>query len=273
MKAFSENQNVRWLAAILAGLLGIGAVIMGAYMTLQVMKLVLPESLFAQYMALTFFDGGALGWAGTYIYLAKGSRQRAISFWLMWYDLAGVVAMVIGEILLGGQTLTHPPLWLGQFIVGAVIVTFAANLVAWYYYHQNKPELQETIEAANLEDKLADEAMQQARARIEREAQTLGAIMARRATARIKYRLSLPMSEAEAAEWQGQTIEATAEDLPALPHPMGLSFWEYLKSFFGRGRYTLLQNMPSSKSSSGSTSHQPEEVPFPVPQEQPGPQV
>ena len=61
MKAFSENQNVRWLAAILAGLLGIGAVVMGAYMTLQVMKLVLPESLFAQYMALAFFDGGALG--------------------------------------------------------------------------------------------------------------------------------------------------------------------------------------------------------------------
>lgn len=86
--------------------------------------------------------------------------------------------------------------------------------------------------------------MQQARARIEREAQTLGAIMARRATARIKYRLSLPMSEAEAAEWQGQTIEATAEDLPALPQPVGLSFWEYLKSFFGRGRYTLLQICP-----------------------------
>ncbi len=142
MKAFSENQNVRWLAAILAGLLGIGAVIMGAYMTLQVMQIVLPKSVFAQYMALAFFDGGALGWAGTYIYLAKGSHQRAVSFWLMWYDLAGVVAMVIGEIIIGGQSLVDIPTWLGGFIVGAVIVTFAVNLVAWYYYHQNKPELQ-----------------------------------------------------------------------------------------------------------------------------------
>ncbi len=252
MKTFSENQNVRWMAAILAGLLGVGAVIMGAYMTLQVMKLVLPESLFAQYMALAFFDGGALGWAGTYIYLARGSQQRAVSFWLMWYDLAGVVAMVIGEILLGGQQLTTPPPWLGQFIVGAVIVTFAVNLVAWYYYHQNKPELQETIETANLEDTLADEAMQQARARVEREAQSLGSILARRATARLKYRLSLPMNEAEAAEWNGQTIDATAEDIPAaLPLPQQrLTFWDYLKSFFGSGRSMPSPAMQPSQSSS-----------------------
>lgn len=266
MKAFSENQNVRWIARILAGLLAGIAVYMGASMTYSVMGNILPNNETTRLLALAFFDGGAITWAGIYVYLARGSNQRGAAFWLMILDLLGVGAMVMGEILTGGQTLVNPPPWLGKFIIDSVIVVMLANLFALYYYHINKPELQESIEAANLEDMLANEALQQARVNVEREAYTLGAILARRATARLKYRARLPMSEEEAAEWRGEAIDATAQDLPALPAPSpSVNFWETLKSFFGFGRFRQLQDTPSSKNSSDLPNPQPQDEPPPLP--------
>ena len=268
MKNYFENQNFAWIARIFAGLLALIAVYMGARMTYDLMGDVLPGNETTRLLALAFFDGGAAAWAGMYVYLARGSNQRAVSFWMMCFDLLGVVAMVIGEILTGGQQLVNPPVWLGRFIIDSVIVVMCANLIALYYYHINKPELQESIEAANLEDMLANEAMQQARANVEREAQVLGAILARRATARLKYRARLPMSEAEAAEWRGEAIDATAEDVPALPGPQRLTFWDHVMSFFGRGQSRQQLDTTASKNSPDSTNPQTPTEP-PAPEDQP----
>src|SRR5688500_19997608 len=120
MEKVTNNTNIKWLAQILAGLLAVIAVYMGALMTYDVMGDVLPRNETARLLALSFFDGGALAWAGMYVYLARGSSQRAVSFWMMLFDLAGVVAMVIGAILTGGQELTNPPAWIGKFIVDGV---------------------------------------------------------------------------------------------------------------------------------------------------------
>lgn len=270
MKSVFDNQNVAWVARILAAVLSAIALYMGASMTYDVMGDIIPGNETTRLLALAFFDGGAVTWAGIYVYLARGSNQRAVSFWLMVMDLAGVVAMVIGAILTGGQQLINPPPWIARFIIDSVVIVMCANLIALYYYHINKPELQESIEAQNLEDRLANEAMQQARVNVEREAQTLGAILARRATARLKVRARLPMSEAEAAEWRGETIDATAEDMPGLPAPQQLRFWDYVKSFFGFGRFKPSPVTPSSKNSSNSPQETPQ--PSPVPQEPPAPQ-
>jgi len=269
MKAFSENENVRWIAQILAGLLALIAVYMGATMTYDVMGDVIPGNETTRLLALAFFDGGAITWAGIYVYLARGSKQRAVSFWMMCFDLLGVIAMVIGAIYTGGQNLVNPPPWLAKFIIDSVMVVMSSNLVALYYYHISRPEIQETIEASNLEDALANEAMQQARVNIQREARALGSILARRATGRLKYRLALPMSEAERAEFDGDAIDATAEDLPALPNPPRLTFWEYLKSFFGFGRSMRSPVTPLSQSSPETPTPSPVPEPAPAPQEPP----
>lgn len=273
MKAFSENQNVRWIAQILAGLLAAIALYMGASMTYDVMGDVLPGNETTRLLALAFFDGGAVTWAGIYVYLARGSRQRAVSFWMMCFDLLGVIAMVIGAIYTGGQTLVNPPAWLAKFIVDSVMVVMSANLISLYYYHISKPEVQESIEAANLEDALANEAMQQARVNIEREARALGSILARRATGRLKYRLALPMSEAERAEFDGETIDATAEDMPALPYAQRPAFWDYVKSFFGFGRSTPSPVTQPSPNSTESPTPSPGPAPAPTPQDPEPPQA
>jgi hypothetical protein len=241
---------------------------MGAAMTYDVMGDVIPGNETTRLLALAFFDGGAIAWAGIYVYLARGSKQRAVSFWLMCFDLLGVVLMVIGAIYTGGQTLVNPPAWLAKTIIDGVMLVMSVNLIALYYYHINKPELQESIEAANLEDMLANEALQQARVNVEKEARALGAIMARRATGRLKYRLALPMSEAERAEFDGEAIDATAEDVPALPDQQRPDFWDYLKSFFGFGRSTPSPVTLPSPSSSETDTNSPAQDDPPTPVEQ-----
>src|SRR5262245_28725717 len=132
MENLSSNKNLKWIAGVLAGLLAAIAVYMGAIMTYDVMGDVIPGNETGRLLALAFFDGGAISWAGMYVYRARGSNQRSVSFWLMVFDLAGVVAMVIGAIYTGGQTLVNPPPWLGKFIVDGVMVVMATNLIALY---------------------------------------------------------------------------------------------------------------------------------------------
>jgi len=269
MEKVTNNKRLAWLAGIFAGLLALIAVSMGVWMTWLVMGRVLPGNELARYMALAFFDGGALGWAGVYVYLARGTPQRAVSLWLLVWDLAGVVAMVIGEILLGGQQLVIIPPWLGKFIVDTVIATFAINLIAWYYYHTNAPETREAINAQDLEDELTEQAERQARASIEREAQQLGALLAGRVTSRIKYRMRLPMTQTEREQWEaGEVVEAETLPQPALPAPAGdrVSLWSWLKSFLSVG---MPQPQPSESiptlQNTDSNSNVPPQGPAPSP--------
>ena len=242
MEKITNNKRVAWLAGVFAGLLALVAVGMGVWMTWLVMGRVLPGNETARYMALAFFDGGAFGWAGVYIYKARGTPQRSIALWLLVLDLLGVVAMVIAEILIGGQSLVAIPAWVGKFIINTVIAVFALNLIGWYYYHTNAPETREAIAAQDLEDELTEQAERQARATIEREAHQLGALLAGRVTSRIKYRMRLPMSEVEAEQWRGEIVDAETLPQPALPAPAAApGLWNWLKSFLSVGMPAQVQ--------------------------------
>ncbi|MEO7841615.1 MAG: hypothetical protein ABIU06_19920 [Anaerolineales bacterium] len=270
MEKITNNKRLAWLAGVFAGLLSIIAVGMGVWMTWLVMGRVLPGNLTARFMALAFFDGGALGWAGVYVYKARGTPQRSISLWLLVWDLLGVVAMVIGEILIGGQELVAVPAWIGKFIIDTVIGTFALNLVAWYYYHTNAPETREAITAQDLEDELTEQAERQARAAIERESQQLGALLAGRVTSRIKYRMRLPMSETEAEQWRGDIVDAEALPSPAqLPAPVsdGVPVWlmGLLHRFFGHGRSQPAASEPTTVTPTSDLNSNDKPEPEPKP--------
>lgn len=234
-----DNPLMRWFISAGAIVFFISVVLWTASLTLEVMSYVLPNNPVVKYFALAIYDIGALVWLGLYTYQAKGTPQRGISLLLFMVDFAGVVLMTAGGVYLGGQTLASVPVWMGGAIVNAVIFSTLANVGGAYYYHLSNPGTREAIQAQELEDHLTAEAMRQARANVQREARQLGAIMARRATARIKYRLALPMSQDERAEWDGETIEGQVIEPQALPAPAGDDVPGWVRGvlrFFGRGR-------------------------------------
>jgi hypothetical protein len=258
----------KWMATAVALLFGVAVIGFTIKLTYDVMTKLFPNDPILRWVSIALYDGGVIAWLLTYIARAKGTPQRGISLLMTILDFLGVVAMVIGGIYLSGQTLTDIPLWIGGTIVNVTVIAATLNAGAIYFYHANAPDVIESIQAQELEDTLNEEALDQARFQVERRAQELGAIIANRVTARLKYRLRLPMTEQEYSEWQGETIDAEAYDPPALsPRPMDEpGFWDYLKSFFTAKQSRLQSDTTPLKNSTDLPADNPEPEPSPAPE-------
>jgi len=254
-QGMKDNKMLGWfLSTILYPALFLGALFTSASMTFDVIGMILPRSPFMKWLAIGFFDAGALVWWLMYIVKAKGTHQRGASLMIFVIDLLGAVTMIAGELWLGGQTLATPPAWLGKLLINGTTIVMAGNLIAAYYFHANSPETREAAQAQELEDELVEEALGQARGRIRNEARQLGAVLATRTTSQIKYRMRLPMSENERASFDGEIVEGQAEDMKALPAPtnntVGAMFGQWLKGFFMRGLESLKQSEPTTTTNS-----------------------
>jgi hypothetical protein len=258
----------KWMATAVALLFGVAVIGFTIKLTYDVMTKLFPNDPILRWVSIALYDGGVIAWLLTYIARAKGTPQRGISLLMTILDFLGVVAMVIGGIYLSGQTLTDIPLWIGGTIVNVTVIAATLNAGAIYFYHANAPDVIESSQAQELEDTLNEEALDQARFQVERRAQELGAIIANRVTARLKYRLRLPMTEQEYSEWQGETIDAEAYDPPALsPRPMDEpGFWDYLKSFFTAKQSRLQSDTTPLKNSTDLPADNPEPEPSPAPE-------
>jgi hypothetical protein len=255
-----KNERMKkWMASTVALLFGVSIIGYTIKLTFDTMKILFPNDALLQYIGIALYDGGVIAWLTTYIGRAKGTPQRGISLLMTVLDFLGVVAMVIAGTYLSGQTLASIPAWVGGTVVVVTIAAAVLNAGAIYYYHAHDPATIEQIQAQELEDTLNEEALDQARYQVERKAQELGAIMAGRVTARLKYRLRLPMTEQERAEWDNEVIDAQAYDPASLPPPpvQQETFWSAVKSFFGGKR-----RQPSSAGQplKNSTASQAEQI-------------
>jgi hypothetical protein len=214
-----ENPLANWFAGVFFLLFLLGVLIWTASLTLGVIDIVLPHNPIVKYFALALFDGGALTWAGVYIYKARGTPQRGIALLMTAFDLLGVVLMVIGAVYLGGQTLTNIPANIGSAMVNGVILATIANLVAGYYYHLNDPDSRIKIALQNFNDMVFEESIRQAHADVKANARRHGAIMALGLMAQFKYDLGLPMTKAEKAALSEDVIDVQAVEVPSLPYP------------------------------------------------------
>jgi hypothetical protein len=86
----ADNPLAKWFAGIFFMLFLLGVLLWTASLALGVIDIVLPNNPTVKYFALALFDGGALTWAGVYIYKAKGTPQRGISLLMTAGDLLGV---------------------------------------------------------------------------------------------------------------------------------------------------------------------------------------
>lgn len=201
-----------------------------ASLTLAEVKAILPNDPITPYFALFLFDGGAATWFLVFIGHARGMLQRATALLMLVLDLAGVVILSAGRILTGGQDMAAVSSDLGAVMVYSLIAATIINLIAAYVYHVADPDTLNQIEMQTLDDMLHAEAMSQAQANIESQVQELAAVMAMRATARLKYRLRLPMSAGEAGEIVNEEDDSAPAPLviPAekrKSQPAGIPTW------------------------------------------------
>ncbi len=180
-----------------------------ASLTLAEVKQILPGDNLTPLFALSLFDGGAIAWLLAFTGHAKGLIQRAISIIMLVVDLLGVALLSSARLWTGGQTLADAPEQIGNYVIWGIVGATLLNLAAIYIFHMTDPDVLEGTETGVLMDTLRDEAMKQAQASIEQQAQQLGAVMAARATGLLKYNLRLPMSTDEAQH----VIEAQARDV------------------------------------------------------------
>lgn len=271
----TNSRLKRWFVNLLFAAFCVAIIGWTASLTLEVMAWVLPHNPYTRYFALALFDGGVLTWLFVYIAKARGTNQRGVSLVMTVLDFLGVAMLTIGAIYLSGQTLTQAPEWIAKGMINVTIATTLLNVAAAYYYHATEPEVVEEIQAQELEDTLNEEALEQARMQVERNAQALGAIMANRVTARLKYRLRLPMTEQEYSEWNNEIVDAEAYDPPALTsRPMDEpSFWDYLKSFFTKKQSRRQSDTTPLKNSTDlpeqNIPQQPEPSQNPEPSQEP----
>src|SRR5215210_2217976 len=76
-RSMRDNKLLAWfLSTILYPILFLGALIASATMTFDVIGIILPGNTWMQYLAITFYDFGALVWFLVYVMKARGARQR-----------------------------------------------------------------------------------------------------------------------------------------------------------------------------------------------------
>lgn len=190
-----------------------------ASLSLAALRTILPNDPVKPFVGLVLTDIGALTWLLVFIGQAQGLPQRAISLIMFIVDLAGVILLSAFELLSSGQQLARVPEELGNAVIWGVIGLTLVNLAAAYFYHLAEPHTWKSIEFGVLTDRLQKEALQQAQMNVEKEAQQLGAILAARATAELKYNLRLPMSDFEQAEHTRSDIPASRQIVDAQAQP------------------------------------------------------
>jgi hypothetical protein len=235
-----------WIRKIfMAGVLGFMS-----YNTWHAIAKVQPDEVWMAWLGMFLFDFGAFAGYQMLIGEASGSQQRQTAKTILWGDFILAVGMVAGKLNL----LT--PAWISYLLLGAA----AFNTWALYYYDTHRPEIIERSERQDEEDAQTDaaranrkmlfeESMKQANMTVLRESKPLGALMALRATARLKHGMGLPMTELELSAWNDDVIDAKA--LPVLDDNatpvQNLGFGDFLKSFFTRNWRTTQQGMPLSQ--------------------------
>ena len=183
-----------------------------ATLTLAEMREIMPNDPVTPFFALALFDGGAVVWLLVFTGKAKGLWQRGISALMLAADLIGVIAISMARLLTAGQEMVVISPELGAAVGYGVGIMTAINFLGIYGFHVTDPGTLAEIEAQSLEDELYQEAQEQARANMEGEKAQLAGVLAARATAGIKARLYLPISDRETLAMAGVIDGEIVED-------------------------------------------------------------
>jgi hypothetical protein len=126
-----------------------------ASLTVSFIRAALPlMAWYVPFMALVVFDGGMIAWLFVFLKAAEGTMQRAVAIGLTGFDFIGVTLLVMAEILLGGQSLTAAPAYLGTYAIWGIGIWTAVNVLGVLVYHIGEPSAQVSMAIQNEKDQV-----------------------------------------------------------------------------------------------------------------------
>jgi hypothetical protein len=250
---------VAFVSWVLYPILFFSGLIAAATMTYDVIGMILPGSVYMQWLGITFFDGGALVWWLMFVTKARGTRQRLWSLSAFVMDIAGAMLMIYAELNLGGQTLITPPAWLGKYLINGTTIVMALNILLGYLYHMSAPEDIAAAQDQDADDEIEEVTRAQQRAYLDANIHNLAAPMFARSVARFKMRNGLQMTNADYNALEG-VIDGTVTT-PQLPAGNRVTFWDYLRHFFDGAPWRRLSDTLSLTNSLPSNQDQDEPTP------------
>jgi hypothetical protein len=254
-RSMRDNKILKWfLSNLLYPALFLGALIASASMTFDVIGMILPGNTFMQWLSITFYDFGALVWFLMYVAKARGTRQRASSLFIFVIDLLGAGFMIYADLNLGGQVITTPPAWLSRYLINITTAVMFANLAAAYYFHMTSPEDLAAAADQDSDDEIEEVTRAQQRAYLDANIHTLAAPMFARSVARFKMRNGLQMTDADYNALEG-VIDGTY-NAPQLPAGNRVTFWDYMRHFFGGAPWRRLLDTLSLRTTSQPSNEQ-----------------
>jgi hypothetical protein len=217
-----------YVAGVFFSIFGVGVIILLMSYTFEALAYVFPDNFTAQVMGMILFDFAALAWVGAFIYLCRSIMQYVFALLGFVFGLLGSLAMVAVDVILGGQKMIEPPVWVNSLLIYGFIVAAAIHVILFYLYKLTAPEISADIALGIETAQITEEAMKQAEGVLLAQRNALGGVIAPRLVNNVRRNLGLPVS-------------SDVLDLPALdvtPKPAHvqayaqrpISFWERLRA-------------------------------------------
>jgi hypothetical protein len=200
------------VAGVFFSLFGVGVIILLMSYTFEALAYIFPNNFTAQIMGMVLFDIAALAWLGAFIYLCKSIMQYTFAFIGFVFGLLGSLAMVAIDVMLGGQELIKPPVWINSALVYGFIFAAVVHVILIYAHKLVGPEVSADISLGIETAQITEEAMKQAETELLKERGALGRVIAPRLMNNVKRNLGLPV--------YGDVIDLTAMDANEQPIPV-----------------------------------------------------
>lgn len=212
-----------------------------------------------QVMVLILFDGGALVWFTTFLTVAKGTAQWALSGVGFVVGLLGAIIMAAGELILGQSLVViDDPTRMSWILISTVVMAALVHATLIYLFHFSDPATKNRIENAQKVSQAIERAYADARGEIDRQIDSLTAQLvdsvvdeARRQIGAVTALHVRRGGELEAQIGEtlrgGPVVDGAIKDVPPKPHKHPMS---------ANGNSPV--KMPTSSSDSGNPTPPPQ---------------
>jgi len=124
--------------------------------TYHLPQLTSPGEVILPALGLVVFDVGFVVWTLVFMHVAQGIPQRAVALSGAVADLLLVIAAVVADLFLHGQTLANVPDWMGLAALITVSIAVSVNVTLVFLFHLTAPAILDGLRQRARDDAVAD---------------------------------------------------------------------------------------------------------------------